>query len=54
MTNVCTTARAGLRCIVYFLAALAGVATGLAIGLPACPVPGSIPSAARAMYLPVG
>jgi RibD C-terminal domain len=45
MTNVCTTARAGPRRIVYFLAALAGVATGLAIGLPACPVPGPIASA---------
>jgi hypothetical protein len=47
MTNVCTTAQVGPRRIVYFLAALAGVATGLAIGLPACPVPGPIPSAAR-------
>jgi hypothetical protein len=47
MTNVCTTARAGPRRIVYSLAALAGVATGLAIGLPAFPVPGPIPSAAR-------
>jgi hypothetical protein len=47
MTNICTAARADQRRIVCFLAALAGVATGLAIGLPARPVPGPIPSDAR-------
>lgn len=47
MTTICTVARPGRRRVVYFLAALAGVATGLAIGLPARPVPGPIPSDAR-------
>jgi hypothetical protein len=47
MTSICTAARPDRRLIVYFLAILAGVGTGLAIGLPARPQIGPIPPGAR-------
>jgi hypothetical protein len=40
MTNMCTAARAGLRCIVYFLAALAGSRPDWPSGCPPVRFPG--------------